>query len=113
MSAPVVFYTLVQAQVLLFPALCRLEIYPDDVAVRTLIGFGKMLFVGSGYWYFAAYTALFLLLPIINPLLLSLNRRRYTYLMLVLIAYLTVSNAFQGSCFYGNGYNMTWQVVMY
>lgn len=109
--AQVAFYTL--GLVLLFMVLSCLDMYPDDVSFRSLIGIGKMLFIGSGYWYFAAYTALFLLLPYINPLLLSLNRRRFTYLMLVLIAYLTIANTFQGSCFYGNGYNMTWLAAMY
>lgn len=107
----VAFYTLGLG--VIFIVFSRLGVYPDEVSVRHLIGIGKLLFVGSGYWYFAAYTALFLLLPFVNPLLLSLSRRKFTGLMLVLIVYLLLANVFQGSRFYDHGYNMTWLVVLY
>lgn len=109
--AQVAFYTL--GLVLLFMVLSRSGMYPDDVTIRSLFGFGKLLFVGSGYWYFAAYTGVFLLLPYLNPLLLSLNRLKFTCLMVVLIGYLAVANCFLGSCFYDKGYNMTWLLVLY
>lgn len=104
--AQVAFYTI--GLVLLYMAL-----YPDAVNVRGLIGMGKLLVVGSGYWYFAAYTALFFLLPYLNPLLLSLDRRKFTCLLVLIIGWMTAANFFQGSAFYDKGYNMTWLAALY
>lgn len=72
----------------------------------------KMLF-GSTYWYFAAYTGLFFVMPFLNKGLRNLSKINFLYLTLALVALMAVVNLWNSAQIYSDGYNMTWLVVLY
>lgn len=73
----------------------------------------RLLFMGSSYWYFTAYTALFLLMPFLNKLLLSLGQREYVLMLCVLLLLIPCANTQRGIYLFGSGYNVTWLAVLY
>ena len=72
-----------------------------------------MLCFGSSYWYFAAYTGLFFIIPFLNAGLRNLSKSRFTCLVLSLVLLLPVINFRAGGTIYGAGYNMIWLAVLY
>jgi len=70
----------------------------------------------GAYWYFNAYTILFLLIPFLNKLLPKLSCAEYAKLMLILLLILPFTMS--GFCLppgggYGGGYNAGWLTALY
>ena len=65
------------------------------------------LSVGSTYWYFVAYSALFLIIPFINTLLSSLCQKNYLLMLGALMLVLPCANILQSGTIYSSGYNVT------
>lgn len=108
----VIFYSVV----LLCGYLC-LQVFFDTPDPAELVQTAKKVLFklpcGSHYWYFAAYCALYLLLPFINPVLLKLDQSKFTKLVFILTIVFTFANIRNGGIFYSRGYNATWLTVMY
>lgn len=68
---------------------------------------------GGSYWYFLAYTGLFVLMPVLDAAIRSFSeetlRRIFVVLLIVFSAYDFWSDKFIPS----NGYSMVWLVIMY
>lgn len=68
----------------------------------------------GGYWYFTAYTAVFLLIPFLNRLLGSLKREEFRALLLVVVLLFSLMSCFKGGPYvYGAGYNTAWLAALY
>ncbi len=78
-----------------------------------ILHYGKTLFFGSTYWYFAAYTGLFFLMPALNAALLNLPRDKYNYLVLALVIVLPFLNKGTSGVLMHAGYNMVWLCSLY
>lgn len=87
------------------------------------IGLGQLLFtfmpfISFQYWYFSAYVCLFLLVPFINKMLLSLNKRQHFILIVTLFLFFSViplcSFIFYSDFFnIENGYNPMLLIYLY
>ncbi len=67
----------------------------------------------SVYWYFTAYTALFLLIPFINKFICSMSAAGLLRLfVLFFVVFCPAGFLFGDACFSG-GYNAVWLVVLY
>lgn len=73
----------------------------------------KFLLYGSKYWYFAAYTCLFFLIPFLNECLKMLSRERYVLLVLALTILLPLFNTADNGAMLSLGYNLIWLVILY
>lgn len=71
------------------------------------------LLTGSQYWYFEAYTYLFLLTPFINKLISALQKKQHLILILLLCGILPICNLLHKEQLYQSGYNVTWLTCMY
>lgn len=70
--------------------------------------------LAGGYWYFTAYTGLFMVMPFINKLVLTLSERQYRALLLLVVCGITVLTVLRRTPeFYERGYNMAWLVALY
>lgn len=75
----------------------------------------------SPYWYFNAYTGVFLLIPFLNAFLSKLPRYPFIKLLIILLLILPCLNFVYAHFFhigmahysYGLGYNVTWLSVLY
>lgn len=68
----------------------------------------------GGYWYFTAYTAVFLLTPFLNRLIKSLSQKEAGTLFLIVALCLPLMSSLRGSSLmYKMGYNMTWLTALY
>lgn len=68
----------------------------------------------GGYWYFTAYTAVFLLIPFLNRLIRNLKREEFQMLLLIVVPLFSLMSCFKGgSCIYQDGYNMAWLTALY
>ncbi len=63
--------------------------------------------LAGAYWYFNAYTALFLIIPFLNTLLLKLSSAAQTKLLAVLLVFLPLMKVYEG------GYNAGWLGTLY
>ncbi len=72
-----------------------------------------MTLLGSTYWYFAAYSALFLVMPFLNKLLRNLRQREYLLLLGGILLVIPIINKWQAPILYRMGYNVTWLAVLY
>lgn len=72
-----------------------------------------MMWFGSSYWYFAAYTGLFFIMPFLNELLQKLSKLRFTFIVFVLAFILPILNCYAHDSLYANGYNLAWLIVLY
>lgn len=71
------------------------------------------LFLGSEYWYFAAYTGLFMLIPILNRALVHIKKEYYKKLLLVICLVLTTWSIFNPKMVFDGGYNCAWLTALY
>jgi len=69
--------------------------------------------LGSTYWYFAAYSALFLIMPFMNRVLQNLGKREYILLLAGLLLLIPCANVVSSSVLYGSGYNFVCLAVLY
>lgn len=107
----VAFYT-----VLLFAigyALSLAGVLPYSIGVGKMAKLILCLGFGSSYWYFAAYTGLFFIIPFLNQGLQRLSREKFTLLGLVLVVLLPIINLRGGDVIYSGGYNMIWLTALY
>lgn len=88
-------------------------ILPWEISLKGIIKIFVKLGFGSTYWYFAAYTGLFFLVPFINPILKQARQGLLLLLLCVLLILLPIGNALNSSCIYSGGYNMTWLAALY
>ncbi len=68
---------------------------------------------GSCYWYFNAYTVLFLLIPFLNPMLQACSRESLRALLLLILLIIAPAVWIMGDCVFLSGYNATWLLVLY
>lgn len=68
--------------------------------------------MAGAYWYFNAYTILFLLIPFLNRLLSKLSYTDYIKLLTTLLVILPFMKGNPG-LFYGDGYNAMWLSALY
>lgn len=68
----------------------------------------------GGYWYFTAYTAVFLLIPFLNRLIKNLSQREIGILCLIVVLCFPLMNTFRGyGEIYQMGYNVAWLTALY
>ena len=106
----VLFYTLL----FIIVGLCLnwSSLVPCNFNVKqALIICANMLF-GSDYWFFRAYTGLFFIIPLINPYLKMIDKKKFYYLLTVSF-FLTCLSFGAGICMFENGYNMFWLLNLY
>lgn len=107
----VAFYTVslaILAAVLQMAGIC-----PVSIGGKEIMKMMMTLPFGSSYWYFAAYTALFLCIPHLNSLLRNLSQSKFLNLLCVIAVILPVLTFFQRHTIYGTGYNFTWLMALY
>ena len=70
---------------------------------------------GGGYWYFTAYAVTFLLMPFYNYILNNLDKKRLTYLVIVLFVLFSVVPAIKQADYFllKDGYSYVWISVLY
>lgn len=93
--------------------LSHFGILPWDITKKYIAKILLRLPAGNTYWYFAAYSALFLIIPFINKLLLSLRQREHLLLLGALMLVLPCVNILQPNNVYLSGYNATWLAALY
>lgn len=106
----VAFYT-----VLLFGvgyALSAAGVLPYSAGISTIAKLIARLGFGSTYWYFAAYTGLFFIIPILNQGLRQISKEQFTMLVIALMFLLPIINIRAG-CVFEGGYNMVWLIALY
>lgn len=89
------------------------RILPWEASGEAAIEVIRQLPFGTSYWYFAAYSGLFFLLPFINPVLKTCSRMQFISLLGVLFVIFPLFNIGNGGCFYGDGYNVAWIISLY
>lgn len=107
----VAFYT-----VLLFAigyALSLADVLPYSCGIVKIAKQICRLGFGSTYWYFAAYTGLFFIIPFLNLGLQRLSGEKFTLLVMVLVVLLPIINFRAGDIIYSDGYNMIWLTALY
>lgn len=107
----VAFYT-----VLLFAigyALSLADVLPYSCGIVQIAKQICRLGFGSTYWYFAAYTGLFFIIPFLNLGLQRLSGEKFTLLVMVLVVLLPIINFRAGDIIYSGGYNMIWLTALY
>lgn len=107
----VCFYTL--GLLLVGIILSYYHILPWEISFKRIIRIIVTLPFGSTYWYFSSYTAVFLLIPFINKLLLQLEQKQYLYLLSIVLVLIPIANVLVGPTLYGSGYNATWLAALY
>lgn len=66
------------------------------------------------YWYFTAYTAVFLMMPFLNRLMSCLEKQRAKALVLLVVPVFSLMSCLHGSnAIYQGGYNMAWLSALY
>lgn len=110
-------YGLLWLQVLCYSigiAACGWILNPEKLTAESLQAF---LFPVSGdrYWYFSAYTGLFLLIPLLNAGLAAFSRKQAAVTLAVLFAAFSVIPTFSGRDVFATneGYSTLWLLLMY
>lgn len=69
----------------------------------------------KAFWYFTAYTGLFILLPMLNRGILALNRRQAVVLCMTIVVVFSVmpSLVAEDSFYMRNGYSPFWLMLLY
>lgn len=86
---------------------------PWEITLKRFLRIILQLGCGSSYWYFAAYTGLFFLMPFINPVLRQARQGILLLLVVVLLGLIPMWNILSSSTMYEEGYNMTWLTALY
>ena len=70
--------------------------------------------LAGGYWYFTAYTAVFLLAPFLNRLMAGFTRKEARALLLIVVPVFSLMTLLRGTdVVYGDGYNAAWLISLY
>lgn len=70
--------------------------------------------LAGSYWYFTAYTGLFMVMPFINKLVTTLSRQQFQALLILAVGCLSVLTGLrQTPELYSNGFNMAWLTALY
>lgn len=67
----------------------------------------------SCYWYFNAYTGLFVIIPFLNRGLNSLSQRDYRNLIFLLLLFYSLLGCWQPAQMAQNGYTAIWLIILY
>ncbi len=69
--------------------------------------------MASGYWYFNAYTVVFLMIPFVNGFLQTLSEKRYRLLLMLILIALPGLQLLNLNTGIGSGHNAVWLLIMY
>lgn len=108
----VIFYTLILTLIGMLLSYCGiLELHiPMSEILQIILSLGA----GSPYWYFAAYSALFLIFPFLNKFLLSLSRKEYSHLLIIILCILLPISLLPGrSSIFESGCDSIWLTILY
>lgn len=82
-------------------------------SVSSLLGEILPIPLASGYWFFTAYTGLFILMPYLNHLIHQLSaRQRYTLIVSLLFLFCILNRANTPELA-GSGFNVIWLASIY
>lgn len=84
-----------------------------DVTLHMLLRWNLPVPFASAYWYFVAYSALFLLAPFIDKLLRILNRKQFVLLLAVTVGVIVIQGIIPPYQDKVSGYSLYWMVCMY
>lgn len=87
--------------------------YMQPIKITSVLRSILTIPLAGAYWYFNAYTGLFLLMPFLNAVLQKLPRHDYIKLLLVILAIIPFMNTFGENHLYQAGYNVTWLGALY
>lgn len=89
-------------------------IYPNRVSPKYIIK-GMLPLTFNQYWYFTAYTGVFILMPLLNKIVQRLNSRTIFISVTALSCYTTVSSFIGGGDVFAlkNGYSFVWLSILY
>ena len=108
---PVVFYSII--------VICLFSLFDKADISSGIYDFGlaryyiAQIMFGSCYWFFAAYTALYLLAPFLNMAVAAMNQRTHSLLILLIAGVIPIMNMMCFAALYGGGNVFVWFVVLY
>lgn len=84
----------------------------------TLIGFLKSIFpiIFGNYWFVSVYFLLYLLSPILNKFVMSLSKKQYKYLLIIVCIFFSVLPLIipqVDTINFGGSYSISWFIVLY
>ncbi len=96
-------------------ALLRQFVWPELPPVQGSALVSSFLPVpfASAYWYFTSYTALFLLIPFINPVLRTTNAAMLRSLLFLLLGVFCLATMIEGDAAWDGGMNVVWLLALY
>lgn len=65
------------------------------------------------YWYFTAYTGLFILIPYLNKAIKNMNNTSLKKLAVLLFISFSIFDTFSKSFYLENGYSVIWLIILY
>lgn len=68
---------------------------------------------GSSYWFFAAYSALYLIIPFLNKAVAAMEQRMHFVMILVTAGVIPIMNVMCFGALYGGGNVFVWFIVLY
>lgn len=89
--------------------------HPDSISFKYIIK-GMLPITFDQYWYFTAYTGVFILMPLLNKIVQQLNSRTIFISVTALSYYTTVSSFIGGGgdvFSLKNGYSFVWLSILY
>lgn len=95
---------------------CLFSIFTPDsgpISWEMLLGWNLPLPFASAYWYFVAYTALFLLAPFIDKVLQTLNRKQFILLLSATVGVIVTQEFIPPYHDKTSGYSVYWMICMY
>lgn len=93
--------------------LSHYSVLPWEISWKKVLIILIKLPLGSTYWYFVAYSALFLIMPFLNKFLQMLQQREYILLLGGCLLIIPCSNVVNPGELYASGYNVIWLTVLY
>ena len=101
----VAFYAIV-------PSLVIFIFLPGTVSVRDILAACFPVTTGQ-YWYFSAYTGLFLLTPVLNAALNALDTAYLKRLVVIIVLVFSAYGSAMSRFSLGSGYSVIWLVLLY
>lgn len=95
---------------------CLFSIFTPDsstISWEILLCWNLPLPFASAYWYFVAYTALFLLAPFIDKLLQTLNHKQFMLLLGATVGIIVTQEFIPPYHDKTSGYSVYWMICMY
>ena len=87
-------------------------LYPDLVTKGEIIR-QVFPFTNDLYWYFSAYTALFVIMPVLNAGIRKCSEEYLSKLFVLMILVFSVYNTFVKRFHFNNGYSFLWITLLY